>query len=281
MRPKPTPKPGSGAERNPELPRLPTTVSTLLPASDINLKAAVAAFAMPGTRKHALLVSLELAHPIEGDIASGSEDIDLRTVVYESGNTKQDTTSRVKLDVQPGIHRVAGAFPMRLDVDPDHYELWLTARDPRTTRLGGLFYDIEIPDRIGQAVTLSNVLLGREPSAGNPVPPMFADLIPIVPVTARTFGTFDSIQAFFQVSQGAAAPLSSVALAIRVLDDRGKTKFTKDETLAPERFTADRFMNYQLKLPLEELKEGRYLLTIEARLGGRISPKRDLMFVVR
>jgi len=105
--------------------------------------------------------------------------------------------------------------------------------------------------------------------------------VPIVPITSRTFGSFEDLRAFFQVYQGLEAPLAPVALAIRVLDDKGVAKFSSDETIPAERFTEARAADYKLKLPLEKLTEGRYLLTIEGRIGGRITPRRDVMFSVR
>jgi hypothetical protein len=281
MRPKPAPKPGSKAERDPELPRLPATVSSLLPASDISLKAAVAAFGVPGSRENVLVISLDLAHPIEGDVPGGTENLDLRTVVYVGGDPKHDVTTKVSLDVQSGISRVAGSVPMRVNVPPERYELWLTARDPRTTRLGSVFYDIEIPDRSTRAVSISGVVIGREPTEVSPVPALISSIVPIVPITSRTFGSFEDLRAFFQVYQGLEAPLAPVALAIRVLDDKGVAKFSSDETIPAERFTEARAADYKLKLPLEKLTEGRYLLTIEGRIGGRITPRRDVMFSVR
>ena len=113
------------------------------------------------------------------------------------------------------------------------------------------------------------------------MPPLLAGLVPIAPTTARTFGQFEDIRAYFQIYQGMSTPLAPVALAIRVLDDQGKTKFSKDETLTPDKFSADRASDYLMKLPLEQLTAGKYLLTLEARLGDRITPRRDVMFVVR
>jgi hypothetical protein len=47
------------------------------------------------------------------------------------------------------------------------------------------------------------------------------------------------------------------------------------------RLFADRSVDYRLRLPLDLLASGRYLLTIEARLADRSSPNRDVPFSVR
>jgi hypothetical protein len=281
MRPKPPPKPGSRAYWNPEVPRPPVTVSNVLPSSDITLETAVAAFAVPGSRNNALIISIDLAHAVTESTASESEELDLRTVVYQSGDPKYDLHSKAKIDVLPGIRRVSTSIPSRLDLAPDRYELWLTARDGRTNRVGSVFYDIDIPDRTTHAITLSGVVLGSEPVAGAPLPAALAGIVPIVPTTSRLFGQGQSIAAYFQMYQGRATPLAPVSLAIRVLDDQGAAKLATDETIGAERFASNRAADYRLRLPLETLTSGRYLLTIEARIDERISPKRDVMFSVR
>lgn len=48
-----------------------------------------------------------------------------------------------------------------------------------------------------------------------------------------------------------------------------------------DRFSSRRAADYRMTLPLETLATGRYLLTIEAQLGDRLSPKRDVPFSVR
>lgn len=142
-------------------------------------------------------------------------------------------------------------------------------------RIGGVFYKVDVPDFSAQTVTLSGVVLGREPADGVTLPPALAGLVPIVPTASRTFGQGDEIDAFFQVYQGRTTPLAPVALSIRVLDDRGAARFDVTESLEVDTFTAHRSADYRMRLPLDRLTSGRYLLTIEARLGDRISPKRD------
>jgi hypothetical protein len=147
--------------------------------------------------------------------------------------------------------------------------------------VGSVFYDIEIPDRAAHAITLSGVVLGSEPAEGSPLPAAFAGIVPIVPTTSRLFAQSQPISAYFQIYQGRDTPVAPATLAIRVLDDQGTARFAVDETIAADRFASNRAAEYRLKLPLETLVGGRYLLTIEARLGDRISPKRDVPFSVR
>jgi hypothetical protein len=281
-RPAPPPRPGSSADRNPELFRPPPTVGHLLPSSDIMMTAAVAAFPSPGTRNTVLLTTVDVTHRVDEAPASASEDLTLRTVAYSpSGDVKYDVRVKAPLAVPPGAGWVSTSVPSSLTVAPEHYELWLSAHEPRTMRVGGVFYRIDVPDFSAQTIALSGVVLGREPAQGAPLPPALAGLVPIVPTTARTFGQGDEIGAFFRVYQGRNTPLAPVELTVRVLDAEGGTKDEIRESLDATRFTSNRAVDYLLRLPLDRLASGRYLLTIEARLGDRTSPKRDVPFSVR
>jgi hypothetical protein len=95
------------------------------------------------------------------------------------------------------------------------------------------------------------------------------------------FGQGEAITAYFQIYQGRETPLGPVALTIQVLDDRGGAQLSVNETFAPEQFGSNRTAEYRLRLPLDRLTSGRYLLSIEAKLGDRIAPKRDVPFAVR
>jgi hypothetical protein len=281
-RPAPPPKRGSSADRSPELLRPPPTTNHLLPGSDIMMTASVAAFASPGTRDAMLLTTVDLTHRVDEAPASASEELTVRTVAYSpSGDAKYDIRVKTPVAVPAGVGWVSTSVPSSVTVAPGHYELWLSAHEPRTMRIGGVFYKVDIPDFSAQTITLSGVVLGREPAEGAPVPAAIATVVPIVPTPARTFGQGDAISAFFRVYQSGTAPLVPVALSVRVLDADGATRDEIAATLGPDRFMSHRAADYLLRLPLDRLTSGRYLLTIEARLGDRASPKRDVPFSVR
>jgi hypothetical protein len=281
-RPAPPPRPGSFADRNPEIEPPRKTVDNLLPRSEITMTAAVAAFASPGTRRAVLLTTVDLTHRVAEAPAALAEQLTLRTIAYSpSGEAKYDVSVQTPVAVPVGAGWVSTSVPVSLTVAPDHYELWLSAHEPRTRRLGGVFYKIDVPDFSAPAIMLSGVVLGRDPTEGASLPPALAELVPIIPTVSRTFGQGDDIKAFFRVYQGGTAPLAPVALSVRVLDADGATRNEIIETLGADRFTSHRAADYLLRLPLDRLTSGRYLLTIEARLGDRASPKRDVPFSVR
>jgi hypothetical protein len=281
-RPAPPPRVGSYADRNPELEPPRATVANLLPRSDITMTAAVAAFASPGGAGAVLLTTVDLTHRVAEAPASLSEELTLRTVAYTAaGNAKYDVRAKTSLPVLPGAGWISTSVPSTLNVASDRYELWLSVQEPRTFRVGGVFHSIDVPDFSAQTVTVSGVVLGRKPTEGSPVPPAVAEVVPIIPTTARTFGQGDEISAFFRVYQGRNTPLAPVSLTVRILDERAAEQLDVSESLGVDRFASSRAADYRLRLPLDRLTSGQYLLTIEARLGDRISPKRDVPFSVR
>jgi hypothetical protein len=281
FRPTPPPKPGSRADRNVELARPPASVAGLLPSSDITMTAAVAAFASPGADGAMLVTAVDVTHPVTDSPWSASEELTLRTVAYSAGDAKYDAREKASVAVPAGVSGVSTSVASTLKVVPDQYELWLTVQEPRTNRIGGLFYTIDVPDFLAQTVTVSGIVLGREPAEGSSLPRVLKGLVPIVPTTARTFGKSDEITAFFRVYQGRNVTPAPVTLSVRVLDDQGATSLDVNELLDPDRFTPTGAAEYRLRLPFERLATGRHLLTIEARVAGRTSPKRDVPFSVR
>jgi hypothetical protein len=261
--------------------RPPQTVERLLPSSDITLNASAAVFALPGFRDAAILTTVDLAHPVTESTSAGTEEVDLRTVAYAAGDPKYDVHTKTPIDVPAGTSRVSTSFPSRLTVTPERYELWLTARDPRTNRVGGVFYNIEVPDFAARAVAISGIVLGREPTERQPLPANLGGLVPIVPTVTRTFGQGEPIVAYFQIYQGRETPLAPVTMTVKVVDERGAPALDLTATLGVDRFVSNRTAEYRFKLPLDRLSSGRYLLSIEARVADRIAPKRDVPFAVR
>jgi VWFA-related protein len=276
-RPRPPAAPGKSNDR--ELTPLPPGVAKALPSFDVTLQAAVAAFAT--ATGAALAVTVDVAHPLLDALPSGGEELELRIVAYESGAVKHDQRSRVRVAPVAGASRLTATVQSILALAPGRYQLWLTARDPRTSRLGSVFHDIDVPDFATRAITISGVALGAPPPEGAVIPAALAAVVPIVPVASRIFATSEDVDAFLRIYQRRGAPPAPVALRVRILDAKGATVFTRDETLPAERFAERHAADYSLRLPLQTLATGEHLLTIEAQQGDRISPKRDVIFTVR
>ena len=193
----------------------------------------------------------------------------------------QDVRGKTRIDAVAGVSRVRVSVPLRFEIAPDHYELWITARDMRTTRIGDVTQKLDVPDFATRAIAVSGIVLGSEPAGGVTVHPTLSGFVPIVPTTARTFVRGADITAYFQIYQGRTSPVGPALLRIKIVDEDGVTRVDKSETLEPGRFSASRMVEYKFRLPLEALAPGRYLLSVEARVGDRIAPAQSVPFQVR
>ncbi len=90
----------------------------------------------------------------------------------------------------------------------------------------------------------------------------------------------DVVTAFLRIYQGGSDKLGPVSMKMQILDAAGKSVFDKADTLAPDRFSAERAADYQLRLPLAQLAPGEYLLTFAAGTS-KATARRDTQFQVR
>jgi hypothetical protein len=70
-----------------------------------------------------------------------------------------------------------------------------------------------------------------------------------------------------RVYQGGGDKIAPIPIKVTINDAAGKVVFTTTETVATDRFTAERAADYQFRLPLATLKTGEYLLTFETTVG--------------
>jgi hypothetical protein len=164
---------------------------------------------------------------------------------------------------------------------PGRYQVRAAVTNGTAGKTGSVYADLDVPDVTKDPLTLSGVVLSTTPEAAATPADALAALLPVVPVTARTFTPIDYVGAFLRLYQGGTQPLAPVTVTTRIVSDQDVVAFTATETIAPEQFTAmTRAVDHQLALPLAKLAPGEYLLTFEATLG-KTTVRRDARFRVR
>jgi VWFA-related protein len=255
----------------------------LLPSLDVTLSVAAMPFAQAGRREVAVPLAVSLAEPVAPGATRIVQRMTLRILAYtERGDLVRDVKFPVPLDVVPGPEpRVRYEALSRLDLEPGPYSLRVVVQNHQTDKLGSVHLDLSVPDYRRDGVSLSAVAIAA--AADGPV--VGADslgaLLPIVPTARRAFKFGETVTAFARVYQGGAAPLEPVRLDARVVNATGVDVLNAGETLAPDRFDASRACDWKLNLPVDKLEAGHYLLTLQATLGSRHSPKRDVRFSIR
>ena len=80
-----------------------------------------------------------------------------------------------------------------------------------------------------------------------------------------------------RVYQGGTDKLAPLTMKVTIVDAAGKPVVSQNDTIAVDRFTADRAADFQYRLPLATLPSGEYLVSFESTVG-KATAKRDVRF---
>jgi len=261
-----------------------SAMAGLLPKADLKLRATAAPFAVAGTEKAVVAVTVGVRQPALMSRTPDNVEILVRAFTAD-GDTRGSETQTIPVTV-PAAR--GGAEISRYDLlarielpRPGKYELRLSAHSTISDTRGSVYVDVDVPDFRRDKISLSGLVLNALPGTG-PVAPSRAliDLTPIAPTTERTLGSGDLVTAFVRIYQGGNDRLAEVTLQLRILDAAGKAVFAKSEMLDAARFTDTRAADHQFRVPLAGLSAGPHLLTIEATLG-KLTVKRDVVFEIK
>ena len=259
-------------------------MSGIVPKADLKLRATAAAFAVPGAERAMVAIALGVTQPPLS--ARTPDNVEIIVKAFTADGDARGTDTQVIPITVPAAR--ADATQSRYEVlarlelpRPGKYELRLSGKSSLSGTTGAIYLDVDVPDFRRARLSLSGVVLNVLPAAGPVAPPRgLADLTPMPPTTERAFTPADFVTAFVRVYQGGNDALAPVAMKIRIADAQDKPVFENTETIAPDRFAKDRAAEFQLRLPLANLKPGNYLLTLQGTLGKTVV-SRELTFAVR
>jgi len=208
----------------------------------------------------------EVKHgPIELLAAVFDKDWKERGVVHQTLETSEEAS-------------VSGDYEtlIRMSMRPGRYEIRVAAQTAGGR--GSVFEDITVPDFFKADLSMSGVLLERSPAtvANREV---VAGLVPIIPTAVREFVTSDHVTAFVRIYQKGASHPASVVVTSPVLNERDEIVMKTTTELPPPRFGTDREEDYQIRLPLDRVAAGEYLLTVEAAAADKTA-RQDVRFSV-
>ncbi len=279
------PKPLSAAEAalDPPSPQV-KALAGLLPDSKLALRVTAAPFAIAGTDKAIVTLALGVRQPAFASRTPEQIELLIRSFTTTGDPKAGDdqvipiTVPAARVDADVSRYEVLA----RIDVaKPGPYHLRLSAHSVASDTRGSVYVDVDVPNFRKDKLSLSGVVLNSAlPTA--PVAParLLRDVVPLVPTTERLFISSDIVTAFLRAYQGGTSALAPVTLKTTIVGAAGKSVFDLTDTLAADRFGAERSVDYQLRLPLATLTTGDYLLTFEAT-SGKVTATRDVRFQVR
>jgi hypothetical protein len=252
------------------LPPSTEALAGLIPRADEPLRLAVAAFAIPGMAggraeraQVPILLGLKLSDVADGALPD-QEQFDVEVRVFDAEGRRQLDVQRRSVTVRRGPKTGPDTVDVLhvVSLRPGRYNLRASAYLARRGRSGSVYTDVDVPAFATAPMTVSGVIIGAG-SAPTPlaeIGPPFQD-VPMT--TSRTFGRTDPVHAFLHVYWGGTRAARPVTVRARVLDQSSTTVWSRSDTLLPLAESSPRRAEYRMALPLADLTEGGYLLTIE------------------
>jgi len=274
--------PKAKAARKPEPAPVWAALASVMPRGDVEMHAVAAPFAAAGRRAAAVAIVASLHQPAPPGTDRVVEHADLLVQAYDpKGDRRAGERMTVRVVLRPEREGdVVYEVFSRLDLPPGRYQLRLAASSALQGKSGSLFFDLDVPDFTGQALSWSGVVVSAASGPTSAGKEKLAALLPVLPTTRREFTAEDAVTVFARLYQGGRNALAPVTVRTRIEDDTGVTVSDTTDLLEAGRFDAGRSAEYRIALPLDKLVAGLYLLTIDAQAGKAVA-RRTVTFSVR
>jgi hypothetical protein len=264
----------------------PTTLalSGIVPLPDEPLRLAIAPFAAGDARDRSLArvaVALGLDLPFAGGGVGDTVDLEMR--VFDAEGRKQIDERHATQTIRPRSGRDRGEFEMlsTLSLKPGRYNIRAAMHSQLGDGAGSVYADFVVPDFEHAPLSLSGVVVSTVPDKPAMPAGEFAAWLPGNPTTTRAFRQRDRVAIFVRAYARADGAPESIAVTAEIRDANDQVAFTKTDTLPLTRAASSRSADYRLRLPLDTLAEGEYLLTVTAKGPAEGEPLRQVRFSVR
>jgi hypothetical protein len=249
------------------------------------------ASAFKGTAPNAsLLVGVEL---VGRDLALAKDGkIELSYFAFDAqgksraGATDSLTTTNLKPDTKTRVQQTGFRIVNRLQLPPGRYHLRVASHDSAGGLSGSVSYDVEIPDFAKTPFTMSGLLMTS--MAGSSMVTAKADdqlkeALPAPPIASRSFPQNDEIALFAEIYDNQNSTPHRVDITTTIQSDEGRVLFkSEEERNSSELQGAKGGFGYQLRIPLNEVPPGDYVLNVQAksRLGNDVGVGRQVRITV-
>jgi VWFA-related protein len=267
------------AEKRPPSP-VGEAVAGIIPKGDVPMQIALAPFALPSKREAGVAIITAVRQPAQTGVEKLVERVDLSVYAYNNdGKLIASQGFRASVTLRAGVNgQVAYELLSRLDLKPGRYQVRFGAFINSLQQNGSVYYDLEVPDFDDLPLSMSGIVLAVSPGVIAAPRDRLKGLVPIVPSAQRDFLRTNKVTAFLQVYQGDRPAKQYADLDVNILDDRGTNVFHSLLELPPDRFGPSG-AQYQLELPMDRLRPGSYLLSVEASTNDH-TVRRDVRVVV-
>ena len=276
-------------------PDLRAALNNPMPVNGLGMRVFAAPFAGPAKKGAvAIIVEFDPARlrfePVPG--GGHAEDLELIILpVNAAGKSLDGARDKAPLRLAQRTYEVARAnglrMTRRLDLPTGRYQLHIAAKASNGNAVGGLAYDLDIPDFSKPAVAMSGLTLMADSAARiltTPPDQDFTEILPVLATALRDFPAGDTLSVYAEVYDNKAGTPHAVEIKTTVTADDGKVVFTASDQRRTEEIKAKSGgFSHTVKIPLAGYRPGRYVLRVDARasLSGEAAAARELEFRVR
>lgn len=266
-------------------PALRDAVNSLLPVSGLGIRAFAAPFKGKGQNASVLLAVEALGRGLRLEANDKLEwsyfAIDAQDKVRNS-NTGT-VTMNFRPESKPRVEQTGIRVVNRLDLPPGRYQLRLALRDTGSGAVGGIRYDLDVPDFSKGALHMSGLVLTSASGSMWSTPQVdetLSRIMPGPPISLRTFPQDDEIAFHVEIydNQLSTPHTVDITTTLRSADDDEVLK-SEDMRTSAELRTQPGFGG---RLSVKSLEPGSYILAVQAksRLGNGPTVTRQTQFTV-
>jgi VWFA-related protein len=165
-------------------------------------------------------------------------------------------------------------FATEIELPPGRYQFRVAGKEGVGGRTGSVFWDVTVPDFAAPALSMSDIILTSSRAGAAPTitdTKTLKGLLPGPPTAHRIFSLEDTVAVFAEIYDNKADTPHTVDLNVTVRTDDGTQVFKAEEERDSKEIGAARGgFGYLVRIPMQDLVPGRFVLTVEARsrLGG-------------
>jgi VWFA-related protein len=256
-----------------------TAIAGVLPVSDLPMQVTAAPFGVAGQADASVAIVVGFRQPIRQSPERVIENVDLQVTAFNAdGRSFGTIRQRADVTVRSGAegHAEYEVFTT-IALKPGRYQLRVAANVGSLATAGSVFYDLDVPDFQALPVSFSGLMLSAEPRPAFAPKEALAALIPVVPSSRRVFAPTHKVQVFGRVYQSGRAAALSVRMQVR--DARDAVVLERQQAVSAGRFGKTKSADLTFDVPIADLPQGAYLLTLETSVGTAAA-RRDVRFHV-
>jgi len=203
----------------------------------------------------------------------------------KGGNTDA-LTMTLKPETKARIEQNGVRMLNRMELPPGRYQLRIAAHDSGGGAVGSVLYDLDVPDFAKAPMSMSGIVLTSGLASTRPtVRPddQLRSVLPGPPAALRVFPQNDEISLFAEVYDNSGNAAHKVDISSTISTDAGEQLFKSDEERDSSELGGKKGgYGYTAKIPLKDIKPGRYVLTViaKSRVGSNPAVQRQVRITV-